>query len=279
MTKQSPPGRGDGTPPADASENSARRKVADFSIPELEQVLKAVLERISDDPVLQQAYEAGKLPVVEDLLRRTEPPRRDQASQSAPAPGMSQQGPVNEPARDPQWRSRDADAVTLFDPREQDMSTQAGRGTQPQDGPDPGEEAADSRLDAPFPTPAVPDSAQHSPTVQQSATVGDFAAATAHPASRPDGPSATVNFAESTAHPATPAPGADVGSPPSNPVSDTRALTFHATNVNITYVGAGSVNVTQQGPRSASVSATSATTPAAAPQTTSASSANRPRRR
>lgn len=121
----------------------ARQKVAEFSTPELQQVLHAILERIAEDPKLQQAYLDRRLPVVEELLQRTEPPRTDPASQSS-------------------------------------TFTQAGKKTEPQESPDPGAaEATNASLEAPFSAPEFPDRDQDSDNL--SATV-NFAESTAHPA-------------------------------------------------------------------------------------------------
>lgn len=239
LTKQPPPGRGNG---ASGAGKSAREQVAGFSVPELQQVLHAALERISQDPRLQQAYKDGRLPIVEDLLRRTEPSRRDASSQTNPASGTTQQRPVDGPSTDTQ-------------PTEGNRTDHDRTGTQSQDAPGRQSEATSSRLETPFST------AEFSGEAQQSPTMGDFVT-TAHPAAPSDRPSATVNFAETTAHPAAPpsdhrqatasqnpssrpTAGTDVNPAPSNPVSDMRALTF---NFN--------VNVTQEAPRSNSGSAT-----------------------
>lgn len=227
LTKQPPPGRGNGAP---ESGKSARERVAEFSVPELQQVLHAALERISQDPRLQQAYKDGKLPIVEDLLRRTDPSRRDASSETNPASATTQQRPVDRPSNGNQ--------TTEGSRTDHDRT-----GTQSKDAPGRQSEATTSRLEAPFST------AEFSNDTQQSSTMGDFVT-TAHPSAPSDRPSATVNFAESTAHPAVPpsdhqqaaasqnpssppTAGTDVNSAPSNPVSDMRALTFNL-NVNVT---------------------------------------------
>lgn len=67
---------GDGAPPAQAPRMSAREKLDRLSIPELQQVLHATLETISNNQntELQKAYAKGTLvPLVEDLLERTGP--------------------------------------------------------------------------------------------------------------------------------------------------------------------------------------------------------------
>lgn len=239
LTKQPPPGRGVG---ASEAGKSAREKVAGFSVPELQQVLHAALERISQDPRLRQAYKDGKLPIVEALLRRTEPSRRDASSQTNPASATTQQRPVDRPSTGKQ--------TTEGSRTDHDRT-----GTHSQDAPGRQSEATTSRLEAPFSTTEFSDDAQ------QSSTMGDFVT-TAHPPAPSDRPSATVNFAESTAHPAVPpsdhqqaavsqnpfsppTASTDVNSAPSNPVSDMRALTFNLT-----------VNVTQEAPLSNSGSAT-----------------------
>lgn len=65
-----------GAPPTQAPRMSAREKLEKLSIPELQQVLHATLETISNNQnqKLQKAYAKGKLvPLVEDLLERTDP--------------------------------------------------------------------------------------------------------------------------------------------------------------------------------------------------------------
>lgn len=115
--------------PARTSEGSAREKVAEFSIPELQQVLHATLEHIANDPRLRTAYEAGRLPVVEDLLQRTDPANivhgtRNSASRTRAASAMAEGGVSAEPSSDrarADSRSEDSeeemndDAVTLVD--------------------------------------------------------------------------------------------------------------------------------------------------------------------
>ncbi|WP_458243456.1 hypothetical protein [Streptomyces sp. MAI_2237] len=252
MTKQPPPGRGNG---ASEAGKSAREQMAGFSVPELQQVLHAALERISQDPRLQQAYKDGRLPIVEDLLRRTEPSRSDASSQTNPVPSRSDASSQTNPASGTTQRPPVDRPSNGNQPAEGNRTDHDRTGTQSQDAPGRQSEAASARLETPFST------AEFSEEAQQSPTMGDFVT-TAHPAAPSDRPSATVNFAESTAHPAVPpsdqrqatasqnpssppTAGTDVDTTPSNPVSDMRALTF---NVNI--------NVTQEAPRSNSGSAT-----------------------
>lgn len=200
----SPPGGLDSLPPCVG-------KVADFSIPELQQVLHATLERISNAPEPRAAYAKGKLPVVGELLPRTEPKSAEPSSNHTH--DDSRAGRVEE-AFD--------DTGTVVDVELPTTSISSGKETQRQDCPTPEPKAVDFRLDLPPSNPWFPGNAQHSFTVR------DFSGITAHPPTPLDERQQMV-AAQNLSTPTTSGP--DAHAAPLNPlVSDRRALT---TNVSV----------------------------------------------